>query len=333
MPLPARLAAVAASQAGLFTTAQAVAAGYHPNEITRLRRSGDWARPRRGVYIERALVPSDPKGKHLLLLRAALLTLHSSSIAAASHISGAVMLDIALLDSDLSLIHITREGAYSARTVDGVRYHHAALPSSHLTKIDDVVATGAARTVVDLARRMAFDVALVAAESALNKELTTLAELRHVLADCVDWPGARRAQRVVDFASPLSESPGETLGRIAFDVLGIPQPDQQVYIFDQNGFIGRSDYYWTKHHTVGEFDGKLKYTDGRTDGTGDDALAREKKREDRLREAGLEVCRFEWAESRACAQSVRRKTLGAFRRAEQRRDRRTYFVKRQLPPR
>jgi hypothetical protein len=61
-------------------------------------------------------------------------------------------------------------------------------------------------------------------------------------ARCVDWPGARKAQRVVDFASPLSESPGETLGRIAFDVLGIPQPDQQVYIFDQNGFIGRSDY-------------------------------------------------------------------------------------------
>jgi len=237
-------------------------------------------------------------------------------------------LGLAQLEPDLSLVHLTRECAGSARTVDGVRYHDAALLPGRLTKLEDVVATGAARTVVDLARRAPFEAALVAAESALNLGLTTLAELGDVLVDCSDWPGARRARRVAEFASPYSESPGETLGRIAFEVLGVPQPEQQVSIFDERGFVARCDYLWQEHHTVGEFDGKVKYTSGRV---GDDTLVREKAREDRLREAGLEVFRIGWSETRAASESVRRKALGAFDRAARSAASRSYTVRRPQP--
>ncbi|HEX7107593.1 MAG TPA: type IV toxin-antitoxin system AbiEi family antitoxin domain-containing protein [Acidothermaceae bacterium] len=326
--LAPKLVAVAARQGGVFKAEQALATGYTRNEIARLQRSGEWVRLRRGVYVERSALPDDDVGRHLLALRGALLAL--GGCVAASHVTGAVLHGVAMLDPDLSLVHVTRDGGGSSRTAGGIRYHDAALPPGQLAKVDGILTTNAARTVVDLARKLPFDAALVAAESALNLQLTTLAELDDVLAFCVDWPGARRAGRVVAFASPYSESPGETLGRIAFDALGVPQPHQQVYIFDEHGFIARCDYFWEQHHTVGEFDGKLKYVGAKAR---DNAVLLEKKREDRLRTAGLEVCRFEWGESRNRSESVRHKAFSAFDRAATRQAERSYRCKLQPPAR
>jgi hypothetical protein len=328
MPLAPKLFAVAATQGGVFKAEQALAAGYARSEIAKLQRNGEWSRLRRGIYIERSALPDDDVGRHLLTLRGALLA--SGGQIAASHVTSAVLQDVALLYPDLSLVHVTRDGGASSRVASGIRYHDAALPPSHLTKIDGVLTTSVARTALDLARKLPFGAALVAAESALNKGLTTLAELDEVLAYCCDWPGARNAGRVVAFASPYSESPGETLGRVAFDALGIPQPHQQVYIFDKFGLIARCDYFWEEFHTVGEFDGKVKYVGAKAR---DDTVLLEKKREDRLRNAGLEVCRFEWGESRNCSESVRHKTFSAFDRAAKRRDPRDYRFKLQPPGR
>ena len=50
MPLPPKLAALAAAQAGPFTTAQALVAGYDERTIHRLIRSGSLVRLRRGIY-------------------------------------------------------------------------------------------------------------------------------------------------------------------------------------------------------------------------------------------------------------------------------------------
>lgn len=325
MTLAPRLAALAAAQGGVFTTAQALAAGYNDDEIGRRRRSGAWVRLRRGVYAERRVIPDDAAARHLLQLRAALLTL--SGPVAASHVTAAAMYGLALLDPDFSLVHITREGLGSSRTEADVRHHDASLPLAHLTTIGDVLTTSAARTAVDLARVTAYEAALVATESALNKELMTLRELREVMEFCKDWPGARDAGRVVAFASPYSESAGETLGRIAFDELGVPPPKQQVLIYDRYGLVARCDYFFEGRHTVGEFDGKLKYVGENAE---DDPLYKEKQREDRLREAGLEVFRIGYAESLGKKPSVRRKAFGAFERAEGSSRQRSYRY--ELPP-
>jgi hypothetical protein len=308
--LTPKLAALAAAQGGPFTTAQARAAGYDAREIDRFLRSGAWLRVRRGTYVERTAFPDDLAGRHILLLRAVLLSLKPT--AAASHVTGAALHKTALLNPDYSLVHITREGISSSRTEAGVCHHDAALPADQLTNIDGVVVTGAARTILDIARTQSFDAALVATESALNKELTTLAELREVLHYCVDWPGARQAGRVVSFASPYSESAGESVARIAFDCLGLPPPSQQVDFFDALGHIGRSDFFWEDHQTIGEFDGRLKYVGESVVG---DVLYKEKQREDRLRDGGVEVFRVGWAESVARSPSIRQKALAAFARA------------------
>jgi hypothetical protein len=327
MGLPPKLAALAASQGGPFTAAQAIAAGFDVREIQRFVKRRQWLRLRRGVYVETALVPDDEAARHILQLRAVLLCLRPE--VAASHITSAALHRVALLRPDFSLVNVSRERAGSSRTEAGVRHHDASLPSGQLTKIDGILTTTAARMAVDLARELPFDAALVAAESALNKGFATLAELSEVLAYCADWIGARDAARVVSFASPYSESPGETLSRIAFDVLGLPQPEQQVLVFDDAGLIGRVDFFIEEHHTVGEFDGLVKYTGE----DGKQVVIDEKHREDRLRQAGLEVFRLDWAESFAKSPSVRRKTLAAFERAHHSSIPPTYRIKRQPPPR
>ncbi len=325
--LPPPLAAQAAAQGGPFTTAQALAAGFDEREILRRRKTGTWTRLRRGVYVETALVSDDEVLHHLLHFRAALLCLQAP--VTASHITSAALHRVALLDPDFSLVHITREGSGSARIEAGIQHHDAALPASQLTKVDGLVTTSAARTVLDLARELPFDAGLIAAESALNKRLTTKSELRELLEYCLDWPGARTAGRVVAFASPYSESPGESMGRIAFDELGVPPPSQQVLIFDACGFVARSDFCWEEHRTVGEQDGRLKYVGENATA---DVLYREKLREDRLRAAGLEVFRFGWQESYRRSPSLRSKAFAAFDRAARSPAPRYLRFQRQPPP-
>lgn len=322
--LPPGLAARAVAQGGPFSTQQARSAGFEAREIYRQLNSGQWTRLRRGVYVETFLIPDDETGRHLLQLRAVLLSLGQQ--AAASHVTGATLLQLALLDPDRSLIHITRNSP--SRVEAGIHHHEAELPLGHLTKTDDILGTTAGRTVVDLSRALPFEAGLVVAESALNKGLTTLTELREILTYCADWPGARDAGRVVSFASPYSESPGESLGRIAFDALGLPQPTQQVWIFDEAGFVARVDFWWEEQRTVGEFDGRLKYY---VDGASEDTLYDEKRREDRLRDAGAEVFRFGWSEARAKSPSIRRKAVAAFDRAARSDVRPTLRFKRQPP--
>jgi hypothetical protein len=102
----------------------------------------------------------------------------------------------------------------------------------------------------------------------------------------------RKASRVLDFASPLAESPGESLSRALISELGLPAPVLQHPFFDRRGRIGVVDFWWPEHNLIGEFDGRVKYSGGY--GPGHEVLWNEKKREDRLRAVGPTVTRWTW---------------------------------------
>jgi Transcriptional regulator, AbiEi antitoxin len=327
MDLPPKLIAIAAAQGGPFTTAQARQAGCDDRELRRLLRFGSLVRLRHGVYLKRTLLPDDEAGQHVMKLRAVLLCLKAPL--AASHQTAATLHLLAMLDPDLSQVHITREDAGSSRTEAGVRHHDASLPVHHLTEVDGIVTTTPARASLDIARTSTFEAALVVVESALNKGLATLSEFREILAHCTDWPGGRMANRAITFATPYSESPGESLSRIAFDVLGLPPPCQQTLFFDDAGFIARSDFYWVEHNTIGEFDGLIKYTSSDKPA---DVVIEEKRREDRLRDAGAEIFRIGWLESLHQSPSIRRKALAAFDRAARSNTPPSYRYRLQPPP-
>lgn len=311
MPLPPHLASVAAGQHGLFTASQALQAGYNEREIKVLARTKEWTRVRRGIYIESHLAPSDRTARHIIDARAVLLRVKDGAFA--SHLTAAVIQVLDLLDPDFTTVHVTRIGLASSRTEAGVHHHVARVPPGRVITVDGIRTTDVAWTVIDAARESTFEQGVVLAESALRQRRATSEALRAVLLTCADWPGARNAGRVVAFASNGSESPGESLARIAFERLGLPQPRQQVAVRDALGLIGRVDFLWDEYQTVGEFDGRLKY-----DGEVSETLYAEKRREDRLRDAGFEVVRFGWADVQGEAKALGRRLPAAFARAARR---------------
>jgi hypothetical protein len=314
-PLAPRLAAAASRQGGLFTAGQAIGAGYDRAEIRHLVRTRAWTRLRRGVYLPTTLMPDDGRARHVVAVRAVLLKLGAPGIA--SHISAIAVHDIATFEPDWSTVHVTRTGLPASRHEAGVHHHAGRIAPQQATMVAGVPVTSVAWSLVDHCRTSTLEGGLVSVESALWARRVTSAELLAVHRGCADWPGARMAGRVISFASARSETPGETLARVAFERHGLPDPEQQVELRDGRGFVGRVDFLWRSRRTIGEFDGRVKYEGG----SGViDTLYAEKLREDRLRTLGFEVVRFGYADVAAgSGAGLAARVRAAFERAAARR--------------
>jgi len=314
------LAAVATSQGGVFAAWQAREHGYSAKEIQQLVRSGDWVARRRGIYAERAVVEAaDAKARYALDVAAALVAIRRAGEDArlvASHLSAAALWPLETLDAPVpAAVRLTTSSRRIQRMSPGLQVGTAALPDEHVTRCKELPITTKARTVVDVARESSYRAGVVLADSALRSGVTK-PELEQVLRDCWNWPGIRQAARVVEFADPRPESVAESLARVVVVELGFPVPTPQVRIRDGLGFIGRVDLLFEEQRTILEVDGKKKYVERERDE--DEVLWREKKREDRLRDAGYEVVRVTWAELMYHPERVRAKLLAAFARAQRR---------------
>jgi len=133
---------------------------------------------------------------------------------------------------------------------------------------------------------LAFPEAVVVVEAALWT-FSGLGPTLVASAQAAVGPRSAKARRVIEFSGNSSESPGESLSRVALASHGLPAPQQQAWISDDAGTIGRVDFLWPAERTVGEFDGRSKYERV-------EDLWAEKRREDRLRSQGYEVVRWIW---------------------------------------
>jgi very-short-patch-repair endonuclease len=141
-----------------------------------------------------------------------------------------------------------------------------------------------ARTLVDLGRHDRRD-AIMAADAALAADLVTPRHIAHALDAAYRWPGVRQAREVLALATRESDSPLESLTRLALHDDGFPAPQLQVLI---PGTSYRVDMLWPQQRLILEIDGLEKYTEAE--------LRREKRRELRLRALGYRVERVGWVE-------------------------------------
>jgi hypothetical protein len=292
----ARLAGHAAEQGGVFTTAQALDAGMHKREIARLVSRGDWVRLRRGAFVLReTFEAADDVGRHLLHVHAASLTLASAH--RFSHISSALLHELPCYRLDLEEVHVTHvEGTSSGRHESGIWHHVGDCPPDQLVTCRGLPALSPARTAFDVARVASPQSALVVADAALGAGATR-EQLRAQLERCGDWPGARRASRVLPMADGRAESPGESVARWALHAIGMPPDELQLRLSTDGGPV-RTDFAWRKWRLVGEFDGKVKY--GRLVRPGEsaaDVAWRERQRELAVERADWGVVRFTWADA------------------------------------
>lgn len=310
------LEAVARRQGGVILRQDAQQAGYGDREIARMKASGRWRAVRRGAYADGSTwSAADRLDRHRTTVHAVARQL--SVPAVVSHVSAAAMHNLAVWGVDLDTAHVTRRDRHSTRTESGVAHHRGPLDDSEVVNIDGVAVTSLARTVVDVARTVGFESAVVTADSALTTVGLEPAALRDVLEVQRAWHGARSAGRVLEFADGRSESVGESRHRVQLRRIGLPTPALQVVIV-VNGREYRLDFVFEEYWTAGEFDGRGKYDRWlRPDDTPAEAVWREKLREDRIREAGFEVVRPVWADlsdDRVVAQRYRE----AFERGQRR---------------
>lgn len=281
----------------LLRRAEAVRKGFTDGELARLVRRGELVRLQRGAYlVHEGLDETAQEKRRRALITATVAGLRVPGVI--SHLSAAVVHDLPLWGVPMGKVHVTRHPTAAGSGSSRVRLHVARLHEEQVVEVGGLTVTDVTRTVVDLARSLPFEAAVVTADAALARRATSPAELSECLAAMGPVPGSRRATRVLAFANGLSGSVGESRSRVALHRLGLPVPDLQVRVRHPDGaFIGQCDFGWRKRGTLGEFDGKIKYgrllRPGQTAG---DAVYEEKLREDALRDTGWQVVRWTWSE-------------------------------------
>jgi len=288
-------------QGGLLTRTQALAAAVSERQL-RAGRARRLVRLRPGVYADESRVaPAD--AAELLRLRVAAARLLSRVDLVAVGPTAAVLHRLPLLGPTPSRLH------HAERKEARPRHHGSSttLRADEVVDLHGVPVASVARTAVDVARLRGLAAGVVAADAALSRGCTT-PELLAVLEGRDRWPGIRVARTAARFADPRSESALESLGRVRCHEQGLPPPELQVWLGDGHECIARVDHYWAQHGTVAEADGAVKYTSVAD-------LYAEKRREDRLREAGYEVVRYTWDDALHRPETIAARVLRAFARS------------------
>lgn len=268
---------------GVFTRRDALAWGMSDNELLRAVKRGRLTRLGYGVYAHGDL-PGTRGERHAALVRGILRGRPRAWAAARSALA---LHDLPLIRSDLDTVILCAPGRE--------RYHRPGVVTYPMPSGEPVGRVGAAAAVsvetaiLQTVRRDSLTTAVIAADAALHRGLTTVSRLEdraHALGRL-----AARSRALMAAVDARSESPGESLGRILIRALG-HQVETQVEIrTPAGGFVARVDLL-IDGCVIGEFDGDVKYGgEG-----GREALIAEKRREDALRALGYVVVRLTWAD-------------------------------------
>lgn len=289
---------------GVFLRREALDCGYNDKTIAQAVRAKRWHRLRQGAYCFLDVWSlSTPEQRHLILARAVLRT--TPGRVALSHTSALVAHGIATWGADLSRVHVTRLDTGAGRRQRDVEHHVGLVCESDVMVVDGLTVMIPERAVIEASTMLTLEAALVSADSALHLGACTPDQLRRLFGRLHHWPGSRRIHVVLHHMDGRAESPGETRARILFWRQGLPMPELQFHVYDGDVLVAITDFVWHQQKTFGEFDGKVKYGRWlRPDETPGDAVFREKRREDLVRDiTGYGCGRLVWPELDTPAQT------------------------------
>jgi len=225
----------------------------------------------------------------LLPLRLALE--HAGPRACLSHLTAARLLGIEVVD-DPGTQHVTVPRNRSRCRMEGWAVVRSDVEPADRVEEDGLRATGAVRTVADLARTQPTEIALASADSAVRLGLCEAEELRRRLTSTLGQ-GAAGVRAVGHLLDPLSGSVLESLLRHLLVTAGLPYPRTQYRIADADGDeIARVDFCWPERRLVVEADGFAFHSDRA-------AYRRDRTRANQLTRLGWRVLRFSWEDVRS----------------------------------
>jgi predicted transcriptional regulator of viral defense system len=293
-----------ASSNGILLTSQLRAVRADERRLRQAAARGELVRVHRGAYV-RADAWSALDHREQYRRRVIAAALASRSHPVLSHESAAAVWGIPIVGGDPSVVHVLTSSTAGTRTENGFRRHAATAGSDDIVEREDVRVTSLARTLIDLARSGSFPAAVAALDWSLRppskgaEPRMRIEALQEYFEGQAATHNRRRVHRALEFATPLAETPGESVSRAAIHELGFPAPVLQYRVDDARGLAGITDFAWPQHGLLGEFDGLIKYTRNlaRLGENVEDIVVREKVREDRLRATGRRVARWLWSES------------------------------------
>jgi len=261
--------------------------------------SGRLIRVRQNVFVAATAWPTGLADRFILGARAE-QTVHPAAVI--SHGAAAVILGLPNPGRDPwfeGVIELTVESG-SRPSRHGVRYHRAPLPAAEVTTdTAGFRVTTAARTAVDLAASLDLPEALVLLDAAARQACERfvshirrrdyqnprlVAAARDLLSDAARTTRVARLGPAIRLSDPCRESPIESLAAGHFHLAGLPAPLWQVPIRTPFGTF-YPDCLWPELALIGEADGASKYSD-------QDAVVREKEREQVLRDLGYRIVRW-----------------------------------------
>lgn len=266
--------------------------------LARDARRGVLIRLRRGVYVRAdQFAAVTARERHVLRVRAADACAQSPIVAAG--VSAAALWqapDVMPWPDEVTVLDRWRGGG---RSDPGLRRTAADRDSAEIRVVDGIHATALPRTVLHVARRLPFEAAVGLLDWAIGPRCNALVsrdELWDDLALMGPQTPRRHLARLIEFASPLSESVGESRTRALVRMLGLALPEEQMVLGDDDGVM-RVDFAWPRERVVLEFDGRIKYGPGVAgDVPAAEVVWREKLREDRIRQLGYRVVRVVWSD-------------------------------------
>lgn len=320
--MDAELARIAAGQGGIFLRHQALDAGYSTDEVAQALRQDEWRKIRRGAYAESRLVTGlGPAARHVLTVRAAVLQLKGRVVV--TGYSALAVRNVPLWGVDLSEVHVHREGGKTSRREAGVAHHVGTLEDADIVEVDGLLVTRSELSAFATCRVTSFDAAVVLVDGLRRRHPFDVAAALALIERHRDVTGSIRAARVLRFSTDRADTVGESRARILMARIGLPAPQLQHHVRDGSGrLLGISDFFLEDRGTVAEFDGKVKYGRELYEASGDlvdvdlgDVVWREKRREDAIRDQGLEVVRMVWSELDGQDRTVAERFSRAFRRS------------------
>ena len=274
-------------QTDLFTRADALAFGLTDDDLRRLRRTGELSVLRPGFYVPNAVLQSaSPTERHSLLARSYLTSAPADHVL--SHVSAAIVWGMDIWQLPLDRVHMTHGLDYASKRRPLRILHGTKLEPTERTTVNGFPVTTAARTIVDIARTTTVERSVCVGDSALRSGHTDSDALSTAVESARFRTGISAARRAVSLMSGRSESVGESRSRVLFETLPLPTPLLNQWVYDGAGrFVGRVDFLFWEFNVIGEFDGESKYDSKQV-------LLDEKYREDRLRELGWVIVRWNW---------------------------------------
>jgi len=141
------------------------AEGYSDVELRRSLRAGDLSAVRPGTYL-RGAAPDDAHLRHAVAARAALDRMAGGVVC--SHVTAALLHGLRVWRIPLDRVHVTRTPRGSgSRSNARVHVHAAPLGADEVCVVAGIPVTSLARTVVDIARTVPFEDAVVVADAAM----------------------------------------------------------------------------------------------------------------------------------------------------------------------